>query len=603
MKKVLLIIVIISVLLANSISSPRANQSETNLSTEVIEALDTIEDDEKLIVYVILSDVDYTAVMEEFESLYPDQHDIYVLAKESDIAEEIRQAVNANIDKKDEGIEYEDPLDGVLLQQAIETKRSLFAEAYYEQNSMFADAHVSKDDQVFISEYSPMLILSMTKTQILHLDDEDNVVRVELFIEYDISDELEKANKISHAEYVRDTCGNKGNGVKIGQIESGVPQTGISDLQNASITRHTTAQTSHATYVARILVGGSNGIAPQATLYSTGYTNVSEFYSNAEWLISQGVNVINMSNGMSNSGQYDIVAQWVDHIACQHDIHFVKSAGNDSGSDKYITSPGMAYNAITVGGFNDNDSTSHSSHTRYSQSCFNEVATANRPEKPNLIASAQNILFGVNDEHSGTSYAAPQVTGVIAQLCSYQSALKTKQTAVGAMLHAGSNYKLEGVSNPPIKGDVFSSSVRIQGNTQISEFEGAGKLDAKGSRSVVVYGNYWSPTINTSGFPYTQTVYINTSSNDLTRVAIFWLKRNSISSSTHTSGNVSQTTFTDLDLFVYAPNGNLVGSSTTSYSNFEIVQFTPSQTGTYTIKITRTGSSTSTKEHVGIAVW
>lgn len=580
--------------------------ANSKISEEVREVIDSLEQDDELPVYVIITDIDHDTVMERFSNTNPEQYREYCLASEGDSEIEIVQCINGDINGKEEYVEYDDPIDGELLQQAIETKRALFAESYLEANASFADSYVCKDKQIFISAYSPLLILQMTKEQILKLDRDKHVVRIELFINFKLESELSIANAVSRADYVRNINMNKGSGVKIGQIESGVPNINDSDLQNATIIRHTTNNTTtHATRIARILVGESDGLAPEATLYSSGYEeNAQSFYSNVEWLISQGVNIINMSahvipeDGGSWDGMYNIVAQWVDHLAVQHDIHFVKSSGN---TGSLITCPGMAYNAITVGGFNDGNTQRQDDDSRYLYSASMESSSTNRAEKPNIIASAENIMIGTND--TGTSYAAPQVAGVIAQLCSYRSALKTKQATMGAMLAAGALFKLEGVSGSGIRGDLFLSGIRVSGSTQISRFEGAGKLDARCPRSIASSGNYWSPTITTSSFPYTKSVYISTSSNSLIRVAIFWLKRNSITSTPHTPGNLSQTDFTNLDLQVYAPNGTLVGSSSTSYANFEIVQFVPMQTGTYTIKIVRTGNSSSTKEHVGIAIW
>ena len=51
---------------------------------------------------------------------------------------------------------------------------------------------------------------------------------------------------------------------------------------------------------------------------------------------------------------------------------------------------------------------------------------------------------------------------------------------------------------------------------------------------------------------------------------------------------------------MYDPNGDLVDESELTYANFEIVQFVPQLTGTYTIEIT--GTSTE-KEYIGIALW
>ena len=73
-------------------------------------------------------------------------------------------------------------------------------------------------------------------------------------------------------------------------------------------------------------------------------------------------------------------------------------------------------------------------------------------------------------------------------------------------------------------------------------------------------------------------------------------------SSPYTSGTVDATTYplADLNLSVYAPGGALVGFSALENSNFEVVQFVPTVSGTYTIKITGTSSD---KKYVGIAVW
>jgi hypothetical protein len=56
----------------------------------------------------------------------------------------------------------------------------------------------------------------------------------------------------------------------------------------------------------------------------------------------------------------------------------------------------------------------------------------------------------------------------------------------------------------------------------------------------------------------------------------------------------------NLNLYVYDPNGTLVGSSTTSMGNFEIVQFIPTVSGNYRIEIT---GSSEEKEYIGIALW
>ena len=70
----------------------------------------------------------------------------------------------------------------------------------------------------------------------------------------------------------------------------------------------------------------------------------------------------------------------------------------------------------------------------------------------------------------------------------------------------------------------------------------------------------------------------------------------------HTSiGNVSSDTLQDIDLWVYAPNGSLVGSSLTLYNNVENIEFTSAQTGTYTIKVKKTTNTYTTPVTFGVA--
>ena len=179
-----------------------------------------------------------------------------------------------------------------------------------------------------------------------------------------------------------------------------------------------------------------------------------------------------------------------------------------------------------------------------------------------------------------------------------------KQTAIGAILEASSTLKIDGSLGAGIYGDSFaggSGNFRVDNNPQIHQKEGAGKLNAKAARYIVTTAQWWGTTVGASDFPYTQTVYIDSSSNSLTRVALFWLKRNSLSNHTFPTF-YDDYDLSNLNLQIIGPNGNVVASSTTSYSNFEIVQFVPTVTGNYTLKVIRV-SGTSALENIGLAVY
>lgn len=585
---------------------------ETKITPILSSHLQQLSDADDITVYLFTEEVPEKEVLDTMRTSKPEYYEVYCQAKNSDLLPE-NIVINPDMSLKDGNnplqVNYS---NSDLLQEAIEYKRSLYAAAYNQKHKeLLSRTQLSDEHVLFSSSYSPMQIIKTNKEKIIELSESKLVTRVDIFVDAIAVDEISVANEVTRAAYVRDTYENDGSGVKIGQIETAFPDITHYDLTSDNITLNTSiafTTSPHATKMARIMVGQDHGLAPAAQLYCSYYNNLTSFYTQVEWLISQGVNIINMSAGMYSAnvvedGTYDSPSVWVDHIAPLHDVHFVKSAGNSTDDNvvtRYITSPGMAYNAITVGGFDDNDTISHSDDTEYSTSdgstAYNEKDSSGRPEKPNLVAPAQDILYGTIG--SGTSSACAQVTGVIAQLCSYNSALKTKQTAIGAILAASSARKVS-VGNGE-QGYSFPTSERISGSAQISEKQGAGKLDSQWARGIVYYGNYWSTTIDEEDFPYTKYVTINASSNSLTRIAIFWLKRNTLTADHGSTVNVM---FSDLDLRVYDPSNNEIAYSITAYSNFEIVQFVPSVTGSYKIVIEKAENNSTEKDHVGIAVW
>lgn len=596
MKKCLYVGIALLFLLADCFLPLAASSKDDHVSKithKLLDALDDLAYEDEIKIYAVINDVDRETIMESFANDYPEEFDAYMLAEESnDDPVNIVSLYN----EPDELIEpqsaYEE-VDIVLLQRAIQIKRSLFAETYYNANKEFVNDHVGLEKQLFISRYSPMVIVLANQVIIDQLCKDERTCLLDLVEEYEPIDYLAVANTCTNAAYVRDVFGNKGNNVAIGMIESGIPYAGTSFQNSIHIYSDDNSPvnvSSHATMVANIIAGIYEGVAPQSTLYAARLLSYAEdFYTRMEWLVDR-VNIINMSCGFGGSGAYNMYAKWIDHIANEHDVHVVVAAGssNDIGQG-LVNNFGMAYNAITVGGYNDNNTVTASDDAMSLYSPYMESSNAIHGEKPNLIAPSDNITVPYQGTESGTSFSAPQVSGVIAQLCSYKSTLLNKQSVVGAMLAAGSVSKISG----------FSSNL-INGSTQINDKQGAGKLDARKTRAIAYHGNYWRATIQPSGFPYSKTISITADPDSKIRIAIFWLARNSLHSS---SGNLTVVPLTNLDLKVYAPDGSLLRSSTTLYSNYEIVQFTPTQTGNYTIKIVKITSGTTNSEKVGIAVW
>lgn len=596
---VLFVVALVFSLFSGSIYSERA-YAASKISENLMAAYDEMDSSSATLVYVEMQDVDEEVVLAEFERLYPEEYALYSSVKFS----------SPNIDLSAEQEE--------LLDQAIIHKRQIYKQYYSNSNQQIIDRYFSEDAQLFVSSYAPVAIVESSEISTWAMARSSDVLSIYAFQEADFYndvlvseetdssgavtdafiDDLVLANQISRADIVRDTYGLTGDGVKVGIIEaSGVPDTSNLYLSSANITinQEYTGIDDHATRVTAIMAAyddaGVYGLVPDAEFYCCAIEGSITFYSGIEWLLDCGVNVINASLSWYNRlGYYDSYSAWLDHIAVLHDVHFAKSAGNYNSTknpNHMVASPGMAYNAITVGSF-DAYSDDVSTFTLSPYGCYVETEGSG-PEKPNLVAKA-NL-----DSVGASSYATPQVAGVITQLCDYNPTLKYKQSAIGAILAASAAEKVEAVGSGA-KGDVFFDP--LAGSVQISDKEGAGILDALWAWGVVSNLNWLGMQV--SEFPYTQTFTVNTSMNTLTRISIFWLKKNVNYSHESDAETGTNANIANLDLYIYDSDGDLVTSSTMSYGNFEIVQFVPEVDGVYTIVVT---GSTDNLEHVGLAIW
>ncbi len=487
------------------------------------------------------------------------------------------------------------------IQASIESERMLAQELYTDINMTFVDKYLSPEDVIYISQYSPVILANLTYKEVEDLAKSSDTA---LFDYYDSACEAEmnvsipviRANEV---QSYFGTYGFTGSGIKIGQAEPSVPDVTSAQLSSISsrIYRNSTAYIDdHATMVASIMVGQATstlpaGVAPGATLYSASTQAAGGWMQAIEWLLSQGVNVINASMAFGSDGYntYGTTAQWVDHIAISHSVHFVKSAGNSGSSG--ITSGGMSYNGFAIGNIDDRNTTALSDDILRSTSSYSTSSSTTAAFKPDLCAPGTNITTSVGS-FSGTSCAAPHVAATIALLCQEKPQLMTLQDAVKAILTASVN------SNSPHK---YCPSSRVTNPTSncYTQF-GAGLLDTYRATWVTMNTRYAESNLSSS--QTSKTFYMNvTSSDTLMRVSLAYLKYNSITSSSHTSNPSVQYTMPNLNLYIYDPNGNLVSSSTTT-NNVEIAEFVPKTYGTYSIKVEKTSSpSTSATTYFGLS--
>jgi hypothetical protein len=268
---------------------------------------------------------------------------------------------------------------------------------------------------------------------------------------------------------IADTYNLDGNGVRLGMIEgTGRPRATHNALNGFVDVRPIPAADDpgirqHPTNVAGVLIGRpftfdsdpgpgvSNvtitGVASGGLLWSTWFSDTlgaEDFYNSMNWLRDNNVNVINMSDFMrlvdgsrdpSQDGQ-GAAARFVDHYVRVNDIVFVKSAGNQGPGAMTISTPGDAFNVITVGRTGAGPGATgpeSEDYTRVHSSTTEEVLgssrgpTADGRHKPDLVAPGSLIWTpGSNSDtdffdQSGTSFAAPHVAGTLALLHQHAS--------------------------------------------------------------------------------------------------------------------------------------------------------------------------------------
>ena len=211
----------------------------------------------------------------------------------------------------------------------------------------------------------------------------------------------------------------------------------------------------HGTHVAGLVAGDGTasggayaGVAPGANLVdvrvitATGSTSVSTLIAGMQWVLAHrsdyNIRVVNLSAGAPVTVSYadDPLAAAVEVLVFAG-VAVVVSAGNDGPRPSSITSPGSDPYVITVGGIDDNGTATTADDAIASWSSQGPTAIDGLP-KPDLVAPGRKVVSlrspgSTLDQElpdrvvagldplapayfrlSGTSMAAPVVTGVIA---------------------------------------------------------------------------------------------------------------------------------------------------------------------------------------------
>lgn len=501
--------------------------------------------------------------------------------------------------------------------QYILSKRRIISELYSEYNSSFINKQIRNFSEIlYRGTYTGTIILYATKDEIASYARHDEVTRISPYVDevqtpslFAVQNQIGTDSSTgTKSTLYNNGSGYRGTNVKVGILEAGAGRYNSSATQLAPIpntqlqyvanqrtdgTYVTPTITSHATMVTTLIVGQAvtvngrlyEGVVPKATVYQMPVVYGSDVMNGISQLAALGVTVINYSGGSGNTLEYATYDREVDNVLKSTGITFVVAAGNAGNNDptddpddpQYpcISSPGKAYNAITVGNLRTKSGTYTTLSPNYSinsSSSYDEASYMTA--KPEVSAPGTSIAYvstgTMINSATGTSCSAPLVTGMIAQLHQYRYTLRSNSTRTKAMVVIGaSNSQISTVNNS------------IVGNTWIRDRSGAGLVSARRSMDIAQTYNDKTYSINLNTITGQPTYQTNVTLKSGQTIRIVMTFDKSEDGAISTAGYVN-----DVDLRLYESGSNTpVKSSISSFNNVEIIEYTASSDGNFNIEV------------------
>lgn len=430
------------------------------------------------------------------------------------------------------------------------------------------DVPVSSDIRDQIENTASSLTLKLTKNQIERLSRHDKVIGIELY--HQPQDAIAEAMENTNIDpYALDYSGRSGDGIGIYMTENGCPNTGYL----TGYTRLAGPYTTHSEHVSSIL----RAVAEDAHIYCRGGA-VLPATTDLDGVGSHPpIYIANRSNGSVASSGYVIADRDWDNLVYEDGIVHFNSAGNSGTGNNRISSPGKSLNSIAVGAHNDDTDTiaSFSSH-------LDPTNTGN--QKPELSAPGVQISAGGHQD-SGTSFSSPHAAAYTADFMS--SWLMLRPAATKAYLLATSRRPIAGGADAVGVGgldfyDLYYAYDNHYWTGANNSFQGFDSEDVNPNNGFIDREFYMSSSVSS------------------VRVAFAWLNDGDY---TYTNRNGAFPMGMDMDIYVRDPNGNLVGSSTSIDNPYEIVEFDPTITGTYTVQIERSANrDTNSAFYAGLSI-
>lgn len=383
----------------------------------------------------------------------------------------------------------------------------------------------------------------------------------------------------------------------------------------------------HATNVAGMLTsthawrrGGAWGIRQGDLLSANFQTFTAEnIVNSASWAIASGADIINMSWGGCSDGGQTFFSRWVDYLVRTFGVTIVTSAGNRqcsvSGPDPdFVSSPSLGWNTISVGSFWDNDTGLRTDDEFSSFSSWKNPVDPNSGrsyEKPDVAGmggqsdpsfgcrgvETTGVGGGAGDVTCGTSFAAPDVAALAALIVGENASLGRKAEAVKAIVMAGATHNVaDGGGYTRCPTSPTPNDCR----------DGAGGIDAYQTIQNVVVPGAWRHLsgITRASFDAAQNIeqVVTIPAGRAVRAVIAW---DSTAACTQLGSGAQDCTRdglnADLDLLLIAPNGTVVARSASLQNSAEVIDYTATIAGNYTIRVHWSRFNVGTSTDLGIA--
>jgi len=456
------------------------------------------------------------------------------------------------------------------------------------QDPIVNELAASGQQVVYQARYAPVVVVKADAPAIRAMESRGDVECI--YLERVHKPRLDISKVVFQATTVH-SRGVNGTGVRVGVVEFGRIGTHPNLPPSQRILcrpEATTTVSDHKTYVAGVFQSNNTvntGMAPNSTIVDGIGASLgdAEMMAATDCVIGQGASAINMSFGSETNGVFDSFARYVDATAGNTGRTIVVAVSN-SCSDR-MGSPEIAFNALAVGAFGDNNTTPFAGDVppctgAVDFSAFRDPLSPHGDrEEPDLVAPGHLIdttnTGGGFSSVSGTSVAAPHVTGGGGLLQGRTAIFDAQKERAGAILMASARHNIEGAR-------------------RLSEKDGTGGiLLAAADQALLNSQSFWfTKPGGAAGFPHDQT--FTASAGQKVRVVVVWSHKTPL-------GNTMTEPTTDLDLTVLRPSGGAAGSSTSFDNNYEIVEFTARVTGAYTARITNIRPSVG-MEFIGLAV-